>query len=203
MHALTLVGQALGLRSAAFVALESGLTGLRFALVVVFLAGLSAAVGQSVVLFANRVRPRRLLFSLLLSGAIFVGVYLLWATSLWLVSGWVFEHRRPYLAALRTVGLAYSPQLLAFLILTPYFGSFIAAGLSVWTLLAMVVAARVAFDLSSWQAVAAATLGWVLMQLLQRTIGRPVLRMAQRLRRAVAGRSLVPLSEAVRDERGG
>jgi hypothetical protein len=41
------------------------------------------------------------------------------------------------------------------------------------------------------------------MQLLQRTIGRPVLRMARRLRGAVAGRSLAPLAEAVRDERGG
>lgn len=196
---MRLVGQSLALRSEAFVALDTGVAGLRFALAVVFLAGLSAAVGQSVVLFANRVRPRRFVASLLLSGGLFVLVYVLWATTLWLASGWLFDRPRPYLAALRTVGLAYSPQLFGFLTLTPYFGSAIAAALSVWNLLAITVAARVIFDLGSGQAVAAAALGWVLMQVLQRTIGRPVLRATRALRAAVAGRSLAPLADAVRD----
>jgi len=37
---------------------------------------------------------------------------------------------------------------------------------------------------------------------LQRTIGRPVVRLGMRLRVAVAGRRLVPLTEAVEEDRG-
>lgn len=202
MNGVDLVLHALTLDQSAFAALDQGLAGLRLSLVVVFLAGVSSALGQSVVLFANRVSQRRFLFSLLLSGVIFIFVYLFWSTSLWLIAAFVFGHARPYLNALRTVGLAYSPQLFGFLILTPYFGSFVAASLSVWNLLAIVVASRTVFHLSVPQAVAAAALGWVLLQVLQRTIGRPVRRLGKRLRVAVAGRRLVPLTEALDEERG-
>lgn len=199
MNGIHLVLRALVLDQSAFAALDQGL---RLSLAVVFLAGVSQALGQSVVLFANRVSERRFLFSMLLSGVIFLFVYLFWSTSLWLIAAFVFGHARPYLAALRTVGLAYSPQLFGFLVLTPYFGSFVAAALSVWNLLAIVVASRAVFHLNLLQGVAAAALGWVLLQILQRTIGRPVLGLGKRLRVAVAGRRLVPLTEALEEERG-
>jgi hypothetical protein len=201
MHGITLVGHALLLDRVAFVVLDQGIVGLRLSLAVVFLAGVSAAVGQSVVLFANRVAPRRFVLSLLLSGIVFTLVYLFWSTSLWLIAVYVFGHPRAYLSALRTVGLAYSPQLFGFLVMTPYFGAFLAALLSVWNLLAIVVATRTVFHLTTLQAVASAALGWMLLQLLQRTIGRPVLSLGRRLRIAVAGRRLVPLTEALDDER--
>jgi len=69
----------------------------------------------------------------------------------------------------------------------------------VWNLLAIVVATRAVFQLSTLEAVASAALGWVLLQLLQRTIGRPVMGLGRRLRVAVAGRRLVPLREAVEE----
>ncbi len=202
MGGITLVGHALTLDREAFLALDQGVSGLRLSLAVVFVAGVSAAIGQSVVLFANRVAKRRFVLSLLLSGVIFTAVYFFWSTSLWLIAVYVFGHPRPYLNALRTVGLAYSPQLFGFLVLTPYFGTALSALLSVWNLLAIVVATRVVFDLSTPQSVASAALGWMLLQLLQRTIGRPVRALGRRLRIAVAGRRLVPLTEALEEERG-
>lgn len=202
MQGLHLVGHALVLDQRAFATLEQGMVGLRLSLTVVFLAGVSLALGQSVVLFANRVAQRRFVLSLLLSGVVFTFVYLFWSTSLWLIAVFVFGHSGPYLNALRTVGLAYSPQLFGFLVLTPYFGSFVAAALSVWNLLAIVVATQAVFHLTTLQGVAGAALGWMLLQLLQRTIGRPVLSLGKRLRVAVAGRRLVPLTEAVEEERG-
>lgn len=197
MHGLELAWQAFGLQRGAFVALDHGPTGLRLALGIVFLGGLSSAFGQSLVLFVNRVGKRRFALSLILSGVLFVFSYLLWATSLWLIAAFVFEHRRPYVAALRTVGLAYVPQVLAFLTITPYFGTFVAAALSVWTLLAIVIAGSVAFDLSVLQAAASAAGGWILLQLVQRTIGRPIGRITDRLIRAVAGQSLMTVRDAL------
>ncbi len=202
MSGVELVLHALAFDPSAFSALDQGVAGLRLSLVVVFLAGVSSALGQSVVLFANRVSQRRFAASLLLSGVIFNVVYLFWSTSMWLIADFVFGRPGHFLGALRTVGLAYSPQLFGFLVLTPYFGTFVAAVLSVWNLLAIVVASRVTFHLSTYQAVAAAALGWMLLQVLQRTIGRPVVRLGMRLRVAVAGRRLVPLTEAVEEDRG-
>lgn len=202
MHGLALVGQALTLNREAFALLDQGTAGLRLSLSVVFVAGVSSALGQSLVLFANRVAPRRFLASLLLSGAVFTAVYLFWSTSLWLIATFGFGHASPYVNALRTVGLAYSPQLFGFLVLTPYFGSFVAALLSVWNLLAIVIATGAVFHLTTLQSVASAALGWMLLQVLQRTIGRPVLALGRRLRIAVAGRRLVPLTEALENERG-
>jgi hypothetical protein len=201
MHGLAFVGHALALDREAFALLDQGIAGLRLALSVVFVAGVSSAAGQSLVLFVNRVSPRRFAASLLLSGAIFTAVYLFWTTSLWLIAGYGFGHPRPYVNALRTVGLAYSPQLFGFLVLTPYFGSVVAAVLSVWNLLAIVVATGTVFHLTTLQSAASAALGWMLLQLLQRTIGRPVLSLGRRLRIAVAGRRLVPLTEALDNER--
>ncbi len=199
MHGLALVGHALTLDRQAFVLLDQGAAGLRLSLAVVFVAGVSAAAGQSVALFVNRVAPRRFVLSLLLSGAVYTLAYLFWSTSLWLIAVHVFGHPRPYLNALRTVGLAYSPQLFGFLVLTPYFGSFISAALSVWNLLAIVVATRAVFHLTTLEGAASAALGWILLQLLQRTIGRPVLGLGRRLRVAVAGRRLISFDEALEE----
>jgi hypothetical protein len=199
MNGFTLVGHALTLDRQAFVLLDQGAAGLRLSLAVVFVAGVSAAAGQSVALFVNRVAPRRFVLSLLLSGAVFTLVYLFWSTSLWLIATYVFGRPRPFLNALRTVGLAYSPELFGFLVLTPYFGSFIAAALSVWNLLAIVVATRAVFHLTTLEGVASAALGWILLQLLQRTIGRPVLGLGRRLRIAVAGRRLISFDEALEE----
>ncbi len=186
------VGGALALRQEAFALAEGG-GALRLALTVVFLAGLSQAVGQSLVLFANRVSPRRFVASLILSAAVFTFTFLFWTASVWLIASRAFEHPRPFATAVAAVGLAYAPQLFAFFTLTPYLGSLFWVVLSTWTLVAIVVATGVTFDLSTPRAIAAAALGWVLLQALQRTLGRPLARWNKRLKHLVAGRELAPL----------
>lgn len=186
------VGGALALRPEAF-ALAAGGGGLRLALGVVFFAGLSQAVGQSLVLFANRVSPRRFVASLILSATVFTSTFLFWTASVWLIAGRLFDHPRPFTTAVVVVGLAYAPQFFAFITLTPYLGSFFWILLTTWTLIAIVIATGVAFDLSTPRAIAAAALGWVLLQALQRTLGRPLARWNTRLKHLVAGRELAPL----------
>lgn len=195
MGALDLVRQALALDPQAFAAAEGGPYSLRLALTVVFLAGLSSALGQSVVLFAARVKPRRFAASLLLQAAIFVAVYLFWTLSIWGVARVVFHELRPFRDIAMAVGLAYAPQLFGFFVLTPYLGSFFGVVLSVWNLLAITIAAHVVFDLGLWQALACSALGWVLLQLAQRTVGWPVGWLARRARHWVAGRPLLRLDE--------
>ena len=186
--ALDLVRGALALDPEAFRALlapaaaDPGL-----GLAVVYLAGLSLALGQSVVLFAQRVSPRRFLSTLAVQAALFLAAFLVWAVSVWWVARIGFDAARPLGEVIAVVGLAYAPQLFGALVLTPYLGGPLQALLSVWTLLATLVAAAAVFGLTPTQAIACTTGGWLLSQLLQRTVGRPVVRAGRRVRAWVAG----------------
>ena len=95
MTGLELVSQALRLNEAAFSqVMASG--GLRVALVTVFFAGLSNALGQSVVLFANEVKPRRFVASLVVGALLYVFGFLFFAASIWLVAQFLFDRAEPF-----------------------------------------------------------------------------------------------------------
>ena len=159
----------------------------RLGLVVVYLAGLSLALGQSVVLFAERVSPRRFASTLAVQAGLFLAAFMVWALSVWWVARVGFDAARPLRDVVAVVGLAYAPQLFGVLVLAPYLGGPLQAVLSVWTLLATLVAASAVFGLTLGQAVACTAGGWLLSQLLQRTLGRPVVRAGRRVRAWVAG----------------
>ncbi len=153
---------------------EAG-SGLGIALLVVALAGLSEGLAQSIVLFVNRISPRRFFLSLLLSASTHVMGYLFWAATIWLVGMRLFGRGEEFAVVVRAVGLAYAPQLLGFFVLVPYLGSLFALILSVWTLLATVVAVHAGLGLTLWQAAACSGVGWLLVQITRRTLGRPLL----------------------------
>ena len=99
--------------------------------------------------------------------------YVLWTTSVFVVTRYGFQITASWLTIAAVVGLAYAPQILAFFELTPYFGNAFGILLTLWTMIAVVVAMVAGLNLVLWQAVIAAGLGWLLLQLVRRTIGRP------------------------------
>lgn len=159
----------------------------RFGLAVVVLAGLSLALGQSVALFAERVSPRRFAATLLVQALLFAASFLAWAASTWAVARLAFGAALPLRDVVAAVGLAHAPQLFGAFVLTPYLGTPLHTALSVWTLLAVLVATAVTFGVSLGQAVVAGAGGWLLTLLLQRTVGAPIVRWGRRLRTWVAG----------------
>ena len=202
MSPLELVGGALSLDRTAFAVLLEADGSLRFALWIVFLAGLSSALGQSIVLFASRVAPKRFAASLVLSAFIFVGVFAFWTGSIWLAGRWLYGADRALADILAAVGLAYAPQLFGFFVLVPYLGSGISVLLSTWNLLAVVVAVQVALTLGIGPALVCSAAGWLLLQLAQRTIGGPLARLTRWARRLVAGTDLTPIDELFGRSRG-
>src|SRR5690606_13447626 len=134
--------------------------GLLIALVVVALAGLSEALGQSLILFINRISPQRFGFAILLSTGTHVIGYLFCTATIWLLGIYLFTSDVTYATVGRAVGLAYAPQLLSFFVLTPYLGSLFALIIAVWSLLATVIAVQVGLDLTIWQAVVCSGTGW-------------------------------------------
>jgi hypothetical protein len=169
---------------------DIGPADIRLALIVVLLAGLSEALGQSIVLFVNRVRPRHFWLALLITALSHMVSFLLWTASVWLVGSYFFGRNPPIVEVAAAVGLAYAPQLLAFFTLIPFLGNAFALLLSLWSLLALVVAVQVGLGLSLWQAVVASGLGWVLIQLWKRTLGRPIYALGRWMKRRAAGGAL-------------
>jgi hypothetical protein len=190
------IRRALALDSSIFVAVQREPAGLWVALAVVLLAGLSEALGQSVVLFINRVRPHRFVLSVVISAFTYSVGYLLWSTSVWLVGVYGFGRSESWWSVAAVVGLAYAPQVLAFFELTPVIGNPFAVLLTLWSMLAIVVAVRAGFNLLTWQAIIASGLGWVLILAWRRTLGRPVYALGQWLERRASGS---PLAYSRRD----
>lgn len=181
------IREALALRESIFVTIQRAPNGLWLALAVVGLAGLSEAVGQSLVLFINHVRPRRFILAVLTSVLTYFIGYVLWTVSVWLVGVYAFDRDVGWVAVAAAVGLAYAPQVLAFFELTPFFGSPFGIILSLWSLMAILIAVRAGLGLETWQAALAGGLGWLLLQVWRYTVGRPIVALGRWIEQRAAG----------------
>ncbi|BAU10920.1 hypothetical protein LEP3755_14120 [Leptolyngbya sp. NIES-3755] len=186
-----LIRGALYLSQDAFRGVARNPEGQAIALLVVLLAGLSLGIGQSVILFANRVKPVRFLLSLLLNAVLFAFGFLFLVFSTWLI-GWFpgFAHIA-WSDLVEALGLSYTPLLFGFLGALPHLGSPILNLLSVWHLLQMVTAVSGVAEVGGASAFTHVAFGWIVLQLLQGTIGQPIARLGQKLDRTVAGVDLV------------
>ncbi len=165
--------------------------GIQVALTIVLIAGLSQAIGQSVVLFINKVKKLRFFLSLGISAIIFVFSFGFWAISLWLTLQLFFNTNLDLLTVIRSLGLSYAPQMLDVLIGLPYFGIPISILLTIWSLLAEITGIQEITQLNIWGAFACNILGWIVYQVSQRTIGRPIATFGQSLLNLAAGTELI------------
>lgn len=132
----------------------------------VLLAGLSDTLGQSVVLFANRVRRRRFAISLVMYALVFVLAVLAWAALVWLLAQVLFGVERPFRDVFLVVSASHAPMLFGFLALLPYLGNAIDHILRIWVLLALMVGTAVTYDFGFAEALTCAILGWMLIELI-------------------------------------
>jgi predicted Abi (CAAX) family protease len=191
-----LIAGALALDPDAFQLITTLPGGGQVALIVVFLAGLSQTLGQCVVLFINRVKPIRFAFSVITAALLFAIIYGFWALSTWLISGLFMTPKLPLAMLFSILGLAYAPQLFSVAIGFPYLGVPISILLSIWSLLAIVRGLEVT-GLNRWQALVCTGLGWLVLQLLQRTMGKPLVALGRRMMNWAAGTELVTTQSGV------
>jgi predicted Abi (CAAX) family protease len=196
-----ILGGILTLNPAAFVALETlpAFTVDALALGIVLLAGLSQEVAQAIILFVNRVQPLRFVVSLLLGSVLFAFGYLFWGLSVW-VAGLVFLTQPiPLRTVADVLAFSYLPLVFSFFGAMPYFGVPILRLLAVWNLLAMVVGFAALAALPARLAFAHVMLGWVVLVVVQQTVGQPVANLGRWLVNQVAGVKIVRSPAAVHD----
>lgn len=164
--------------------------GLAVATGVAFLSGMSLLIGQSVVLFANRVRPPRFLASLLLNGLLYVGNLLVWAWAIRLAARFLLDLHIGIEESVVLMFLSAAPMIWGFLILMPYLGPLIERLLNVWSFLITYQLVVLAYSIDWWRALWIVGAGWLLTLVLSNTIGWPLNSMVRRLRNWVAGVNL-------------
>ena len=186
-----LIGGALQLQGNEYLRALTAEGGIPAAVAIVLAAGLSEGFGQSIVLFANRVKPARFVFSLFVDSVLFTFGYGFVVLSTWLVCR-VLSGTRLSLADLALVlAMSYAPMLFAFLAALPYLGARLLDILRVWHFLAMVVAVAAVARTDVFAAATYVWLGWFVMVVAQRSFGKPIVALATRILDAVAGVRLV------------
>ena len=186
-----MLAEVLGLQPGALRALSSAPNSWLVGLLIVVAGGLAEALGQSVVLFANRVKPSRFVLSIVLTALSYpVGILLFTFSVVWLADG-IFKQQLSVPQVLLLAMWSFSPHLFGAFILVPYAGGFIALCLALWSLAIMMTGIYAVSALSLTQALLCLALGWVLWQLLRRGIGWPVAGATRWLRTRAAGGPLV------------
>ncbi|MBD2309882.1 hypothetical protein H6G17_31220 [Chroococcidiopsis sp. FACHB-1243] len=193
-----LLGWVLALNSQAFEQINTLPYGSTVALVIVLAASLSQVAAQSIILFINRVKPVRFVFSLLIGAVVFAFGYIFLVISTWLIGFAPFTVEAPFGIVARTLGFSYAPLVFSLFGAMPYLGEPILSLLSLWHLLAMVVGIAAASNTGVWQAFGTVALGWVTLWVMQRTVGKPFASFGRWIISQVAGVELVTKRERLR-----
>lgn len=154
---------------------------------IVAMAGASLLLGQSVVLLANQVTPGRFVLSLGLNAVLYALGLVFWAASIWIVARALFGAGATLGAAMWAVGIGSAPLLFGFLVLLPYLGTPLNWALHIWALLITLVTVRSTFPLTLAQSLACVALGWLAIEVLSSTVGRPLMALRNWIWRAVTG----------------
>jgi len=157
---------------------------------VVFLAGASTLLGQSVVLFVNRVRRGRFVVSLLFNGMVYVVSYFACGITIALVGRLILPVEPDLGAVVRMIGLSTAPLIFGFFVLIPWMGPFIGKILNIWGVLILISVVEFGFQADLLRALIVVGSGWLIMMLLNNVIGRPIVALRNKLWHMVAGTSL-------------
>jgi len=162
------IGGLLALDANTFHATVAHGNGLWWALALLLIAGLSVSIGQSIVLFANRVPKSRFFTSLLGSGAVGLFAVLFWSVTIWATARFLFSVTEPWPSFLTVTALGFAPALFGFALFMPYLGVIFGWILRVWVSLTVVVGVGIVADLVLWQALLCCTPGWFFLEAMTR-----------------------------------
>lgn len=133
------------------------------AFLVVFVVSFISALGSAI---ANIARPGQAIT--LLIGATVAAIigWVIWSFVTYWVGTSLFGGTATPGELLRTIGFAYTPNILGFFVFIPCLGPLIALAGSIWSLVAGVVAVRQALDFDLGKAVITVIIGWVAVVIL-------------------------------------
>ena len=97
--------------------------------------------------------------------------YFIWSFLTYFIGVNVFKGTAEYGELLRTIGYAYTPNVLGFFAFIPCLGQIIGLVGAIWALVAGVIAVREALNFDTTKAVLTVVIGWVVMLVLIAIVG--------------------------------
>lgn len=191
------IGYALTLNQDLFAWFEANEQARLLAIGLVVLAGASSLLGQSVILFVNRVRKGRFFLSLFVNGLLLAVEYVVVAIVIRIVGGLVIGAPIATGTLFRMVALSTAPLVFGFFVLMPYMGPVIGRILSVWSALILIGVVRYHYQSTPWEALVVVGIAWLAMLALTNTIGKPVIALRNRIWHRVVGSSLDATAEDI------
>jgi hypothetical protein len=155
------------------------------ALSVAVLAGISQLIGDSVILFVNRVRPGPFVAALGMNGLIFALNLAVEGTVIWLLARDVFGAGELLWMGVLVVFLGSAPLVFGFFIMAATLGPPVGQLLRIWSWLITLLAVRDGFGLTLWQALICIALARLLVWLIDLTFRSPLGRLNEMLWRPV------------------
>lgn len=141
------------------------------ALAVAVLAGVSQLVGDSVILFVNRVRPARFIAALVLNGLLFALSLAAEGAVIWSAARFIFGADEPIGMGILVAFLGSAPLVFGFLIMAATLGPLVGRLLRIWSWLITLLAVRDGFGLALWQALACIVLAFLVVWLINIPLG--------------------------------
>jgi hypothetical protein len=195
-----LIGGALSLNGTVLLAARDDPRAYLAAVLLGVAAGVSLTLGQSVVLFANRVPPGRFAATLFAGALVFVARLALWSIAIWLVGVISPRYALPLRITFLAVCFGQAPQLFAFFEMLPYLGSSLRRVLDAYSLIVVVAGLKVMLDLPVLPAFFAAGLGWLLQAFLAGLLERPLAGVRTWMWRTASGREEFATATAIVDQ---
>ncbi|MFN8484015.1 MAG: hypothetical protein U0768_13335 [Anaerolineae bacterium] len=161
----------LGANPAAVAVVRASPTSAALVLGVGALAGISLLLGQSAVLFANRVSPGRFMLSLGLNAVLNVINLLIWGVTVSVLAWLLYSISIPIWSACVIILLGSAPLVFAFLTLLPYLGVPLSWVLEIWSFIIVIVFLGDLVALTLPQAFVIAVWGWLFIEVLNRALG--------------------------------
>ncbi|MEM6285254.1 MAG: hypothetical protein AAF787_23885 [Chloroflexota bacterium] len=164
---------------------------------VVFFALLSESVGQSVILFAHKVKPRRFFASLLVNALLYAVRAFLYVIIVYVLTRFILDETPTFRELSTIVGLLHAPLLLGFLGFLPYAGKPILQILEAYMFILIVGVLSTFLSISFWRMLLITAVAYGIFELLSATIGKPLNNFANALQRRVAGTNFDLRDESV------
>jgi len=185
---LRLVGGSLRLDPQAFLAAfqaNEQATGLL--IWIVLIGGISLTVGQSVVLYANRVPPARYAVSLILGAINFSMDVLVVVMVVWGMANLLSDMPWQLAQVGRAVALASTPYWFSLFFLIPYLGLLLERGLKYYVILALIVAVQSIFEIPFLDAILASAAAMLISEFVSGLLGKFLDPLADRITFALVG----------------
>jgi hypothetical protein len=148
---LAAVGGILHLDPNAIQALQTAPYGLSIAIWILLLGTLSDVLGDSPLLFINRMSPGRFWLALAVEGVLSIARLAIGILSFWLLLVILTRASVSLERVVLVLGLGYAPMLLSILVIIPSAGPLIGRILHAWTLVTILASLAVALNASPWQ----------------------------------------------------